>query len=458
MNFVKNFSSLSLPNSIPSGSIGKVGFFFGTLFLGQWVLSDLVHIPGGGLGILAVGAGIWWFVKSEKGSFKSPSTVQGWISRCYETLEQFEELEESEKSLINRKLRINYLEGILERSEPQNISFISTAGVELPNKNEVELALSNEASLNLSFKSILPIRDESWVLPNSVYEQDLLVYVLPLPLRAADLLWLKKIPEDQPSWVMVSWKDSSTWDEQLKDLQAQLPSCWSSRVLRLVGSSEEMSSVLSPIRNVLDQPKTNIEITKQRLLSILHSSWQADLETLRRDKFKSIQNRSQWIVAGAVFASPVPSADLLSVAVVNGLMIQEMAKIWSCKIQPEMLQTVARQLAIAAIAQGVVEWSGQALLGVAKFHGGSWVAAGSMQALSAAYLTRVVGRSMADWMALNNGVLEPDLELLKHQASQLVTAAAEEERVDWVGFLNQGKSWIQNQVKEAQLNAKILPS
>ena len=74
-----------------------------------------------------------------------------------------------------------------------------------------------------------------------------------------------------------------------------------------------------------------------------------------------------------------------------------------------------------------------------------WVAAGTIQALSAAYLTRVVGRSMADWMALNNGVTQPDLELIKQQAPQLVSKAAELERVDWMAFLKQSKEWIRSQ-------------
>jgi len=126
-------------------------------------------------------------------------------------------------------------------------------------------------------------------------------------------------------------------------------------------------------------------------------------------------------------------------------MIKEMSKIWSCKMKPELLEAVSRQLAIAAIGQGVVEWSGQSLLSLAKLDGSSWVAAGTIQALSAAYLTRVVGRSIADWMALNNGVSQPDLELIKQQAPQLVSKAAELERIDWVSFLKQSKEWIQSQ-------------
>ena len=134
---------------------------------------------------------------------------------------------------------------------------------------------------------------------------------------------------------------------------------------------------------------------------------------------------------------------------VNGLMIKEMSKIWSSKMKPELLEAVSRQLAMAAIAQGVVEWSGQSLLSLAKLDGSSWVAAGTIQALSAAYLTRVVGTSMADWMALNNGVSKPDLELLKVQAPQLIANAAEKEKVDWSSFILQSKNWI-NQIGNDQ--------
>jgi len=200
--------------------------------------------------------------------------------------------------------------------------------------------------------------------------------------------------------------------------------------------------VLKPVREQLQRSERVRQGTRQRLLGNLHRRWQADLETLRRERFRLLLQRSQWIVAGAVVASPVPSVDLLAVAVGNGLMVKEMAKIWNCPWTADVLQVIARQLGTAALAQGVVELSGQALLGLARLDGASWVAAGAMQALSAAYLTRVVGASMADWMALNAGVIEPDLEELKRQAPLLVANAAEQERLNLAGFAQQAREWI----------------
>ena len=442
---MKNHSLTKPSLSFPSFSIPKISLFIGLTITGQWVLSDVAHIPGGGLGLLLGFGLIFYVLKPGKVSFDAPSTVQGWVRRCHDVLENFEYLLEEGEQSESKKERINSLQKIIDRSEDQNIGFLKTKGVKLPDKDHLETVLGLTNQVKVSFPPALPVRDQNWILPDLIHEQDFIVYSLALPMSAADLLWIKNIPTDQPAWLMVACEEFSNWSDEQKALEAQLPDRWMNKVLQWNGSQAAMATVLSPIKKLLEQPKKNTDITKQRLLSRLHSSWQKDLEKLRREKFQIIQTRSQWIVAGIVFASPVPSTDLLGVAVVNGLMIKEMSKIWDCKMKPELIEAVSRQLAIAAIGQGVVEWSGQSLLSLAKLDGSSWVAAGTIQALSAAYLTRVVGRSIADWMALNNGVTQIDLNLIKQQAPQLVSKAAELEKVDWVGFLKQSKEWIKSQ-------------
>ena len=443
-NFAVKTPSIPIP-SLKSSTypVGKIGIALGTFFLSDWILTDFLHLPGGGIAVIAAGAGIWWVVKRpSKPKFDSPSTVNGWISRCREVLSQFKDLEKQMEVNTSSEARLEELDNVLTRSESQKISFICSNGTEFPDPEVIEQSLKPSNNLDIFWSSLLPNKDKNWLLPKSFYENDLLVYILPLPLKAIDLLWLEKLPKDLPTWVLVDWIDDKTWEAQLEMLKIQLPNILSSNVIRFNCNNVDTKKVFSPIIKTLGQREKNRDITSKRLLSNLHSNWQLDLEYLRRQKFREIQQQSQWLVAGAVFASPVPSTDLLAVSVVNGLMLKEMGKIWACKWSPETLQIVARQLVGAALTQGVVEWSSQALLGIAKLHGGSWIAAGTMQALSAAYLTRVVGRSMADWLALNNGVSELDLELLKDQVPQIVSNAAKEERVDWSLFVDQAKSWI----------------
>jgi uncharacterized protein (DUF697 family) len=182
-----------------------------------------------------------------------------------------------------------------------------------------------------------------------------------------------------------------------------------------------------------------------RRLQQLHGRWQRDLEHLRRELFRPLQRRTQWIVAAGVVAAPLPSLDLLVLAVANGLMLQEMARLWDCPWSLEQLRAAAGELAKASLALGVVEWSSQALAGLVKWHGATWLVGGAMQALSAAYLTRVVAHAMADMLALSAGVSEPDLAAIKLEAPLLVARAAEEEKLDWSVFLEQGRQWLRSQ-------------
>ena len=69
----------------------------------------------------------------------------------------------------------------------------------------------------------------------------------------------------------------------------------------------------------------------------------------------------------------------------------------------------------------------------------------TIKALSAAYLTRVVGHAMADLMARSVGVSEPDLEAIKAESPLLIAKAAEAERVDWAAFLHEARGWLMQQ-------------
>ena len=439
----------------PSLPIGKVGVALGSVCLGQWFLSDVAHVPGAAISFLALGAGVFWLSKPVKTVFNSPTSVKGWIDRCQTVIDQFETLEEGRNPSKLKNERLDLLNRTINRPQRQILSFIGFSENNVIQSSFLEDIFKKYISLDIKWEKSLPTSDKGWILPDYINNSDLLIYNLPLPLKASDLLWLKKLPLQQPIWLIVNPSNEGSLDVQLTELHAQLPSGLKDNLLSIGSLDSQLTSDFSPVTRVLDDPKTLTDLTTRRMLGKLHSSWQSELEVLRREKFSDIQYRTQWIVAGAVFASPVPSTDLLSIAVVNGLMIQEMAGIWSCSWKPEILKIVARQLVGAALAQGIVEWSGQALMGVAKLHGGSWVAAGALQALSAAYLTRVVGRSMADWMAINNGVEECDLEALKLQAPEIVAKAAAEEKLNWTSFLKQAANWkpIPQRISSSAFNA-----
>ena len=429
---------------VTSALVRRVVLSVAVIDTGQWLLSDLLHVPGGGLGVLGGLAGLWWLSRPAKPpSFREPASLKGWIQRCEEVLNQFSELELVLDLQGLRAPRESELRRIEAFDQPLSLGVVATDGAVLPATAQLQKALAGLHSLDLCIANPLPVSSTTWSWPADLQELDVLLHVVPLPLRAADLLWLDQLPADRPVWLLLSSSVNISSDNQLEPLLCQLPERWHQQLLPWSGETADLRVVLQPVREQLLRSERLRQGTRQRLLSQLHQHWQADLETLRRERFRLLLQRSQWIVAGVVVASPVPSVDLLAVAVGNGLMVKEMAKIWNCPWSADVLRVIARQLGTAALAQGVVELSGQALLGLARLDGSSWVAAGAVQALSAAYLTRVVGVSMADWMALNAGVPEPDLEELKRQAPLLVARAAEQERLNLAGFARQAREWIE---------------
>ena len=420
----------------PSSLLRPLALAGAGLLAGQWLISDVMHIPGGGLGLLAAGGVVIWLGrKPSQPRLVAPVSLDGWIARCQEVLDQFARFEQQPSADLARRAE---LKRVLDRCGPVRMAMVALGGSQGPNDADLSSSLAGPAPVTLSLCHPLTTDDGSRSWPGGLLDQDLILFSLQAPLLASDLLWLQQVPDDQPAWLLVSTdaKDAST--DAVAAVRDDLPERWRERIL-VQESSMQLRTALAPLRRSLKQAAVE---TRPRLLADLHRRWQRDLESLRRERFLQIQQRTQWVVAGSVMASPIASLDLLAVAVANGLMIKEMGEIWGTSLQPDVLREAAAQLARVALAQGVVEWTGQTLLGLAKLDGGSWLIAGSMQALSAAYLTRVVGRSMADWLAINAGVDELDLVALKQQAPLLVARAAEEERANWNGFVQQSREWL----------------
>ena len=408
------------------------------LGFGEWFLSDLMNFAGGSIGFFILCFGGYFYLKNEKPKFNEPKDLDGWRKLCNEDLDFFEELElrnNLEKQNIKRRKSLDL---ILNRETKEEIYCIGQKSF------DSNMALFKnyfrEDNFNLNFIEKLPHYNASEIVPEAILSSDAILYFLNLPLSANDFLWLEKLPKSMPIWLVALSANGLDSNNELEELKAQIPEDYVSRIIKFDTIKNNLSNIPFSFRKFFMSTSSNIENTKKRLLKRLHINWQSEIEGIRRMQLKDLQRRNQIIVATSVFLSPIPSIDVLSMTVLNSMMIKEIKSIWGCSWSPEILDKVSKQIIKTAIAQGVIEWSGQTLLGLTKWHGPNWLVSGSFQAISAAYLTRVVSSSLADFMAISKGVSEPDLEFIKENSEKIVEKAFENEKINWKSLISELKT------------------
>ena len=443
---------------LPAIGTGVMGWFAldGLLRLSHLPIASGLTLAGLGLGLGAL------LLRRRQPRGPAPTDVPGWLGRLDQLEAQFLRLAGElapAQAELDSQLRKDQLAALRQELERQGLqlALVGTCPPALALQPDLIGALRGPETLQLHWAHPLPAWSADWSWPEAFAACDLLIHHLRTPLSAADLRWLEALPAAQPAWLLVEFKGV---DQTLEALAAELRSLLgqelSQRLLFWNGLPTTLTASISPLARQLASAGAELRRGRQlRRLEQLHGLWQCDLEQLRRQHFLPLQRRTQWLVAAGVVAAPLPSLDLLVLAVANGLMLREMARLWDCPWTFEQLQAAASELAKAALAQGVVEWSSQLLTGLVKLHGATWLVGGALQALSAAYLTRVVARSMADMLALSAGVSEPDLAEIKRQAPLLVAKAAAAEKLDWPAFLEQGRQWLRNQSETGSLAESV---
>ena len=413
-----------------------------------------LHGGGSWLGLGALAGGWLWLAKGQIGRSLplSPKTVESWSERCQSLLPEFAQLDSNVESQESRKAA---LQELLSASGRSGLRLAVVGSGRLPQDHlyGIQVGLRGAVPLQLVVSDPLPRKSSQWQWSHPFASSDALIFHLQPPLMAADLRWLEALPADLPLWVLMEANGPGSPEAWVADLCSQWPGAKPERILLWDGNTEALKASLAPLSQWMAREGKQLpQSTLCRCLEHLHGRWQADLERLRRVQWRQYQQRTQWLVAAGVLVSPALSLDLVVLSAANGLMLREMARLWNCPWTLEQLKTAALHLSKAALAMGVAEWSSQAVVSAFKLHGGTWLVGGTLQALSAAYLTRVVGHAMADLMARSVGVSEPDLEAIKAEAPLLVAKAAEAERLNWGAFLQEARGWLtqQDQIQKLQ--------
>lgn len=117
----------------------------------------------------------------------------------------------------------------------------------------------------------------------------------------------------------------------------------------------------------------------------------------RSREAEQIITRYQWIGAGAIAVTPLPVVDMLAAAAVNAQMVVEIGQVYGCELNSETGKDLALSLGKTLVSLGVVKGAIELVAKALQFTATTYVIGKVIQAISAAYLTRIAGKSFVEY-------------------------------------------------------------
>ncbi len=175
----------------------------------------------------------------------------------------------------------------------------------------------------------------------------------------------------------------------------------------------EISGLTEKLNQILEQEKEKLVwATTRRKAEIVRLETKNILNQIRKERAIPIIEQYQWIAAATAFANPVPALDLLATAAINAQLIVDLSAIYEQKISLEQGKQVAGTMGELMLKLGLVELSTKTLTTILKSNSVTFVAGGAIQAVSAAYLTRVAGMSLVEYFATQTDTNSVNFEKL----------------------------------------------
>lgn len=121
------------------------------------------------------------------------------------------------------------------------------------------------------------------------------------------------------------------------------------------------------------------------------------IERQRRQQAEKIIDRYQWIGAGVIAVTPLPVVDMLATAAVNAQMVAELGQVYGCEINSDRGKELAFSLGKTLVSLGVVKGAVELLAKALQFHVATFIVGKAIQGVTAAYLTRIAGKSFVEY-------------------------------------------------------------
>ncbi len=420
--------------------VGGIG-----LTLGLWGLDSIYHsLSGVGdwltLGAIAAGGSYWWY--NRQGKPVRVNQMTGEIDRATldRAIDQVElviaqlAIESPQSSQIDRlQQQLTQVKTNLTRPERQ---IAITGGQKVGKSSLMKLLTTTPITAATPLKyietpALFSIGADSAVAAAKAeqvaLDADLVLFLTNGDLTATEYKYLELLDRshqrvillfnqidrylpDERNLILQKLQATVTGKLAPQDVVATSTAPASVKVRQIQADGSTIESLETPPVEIdnLDRQLTNILATEgeklvwantYRQVAKVQTTAKTELNNVRRDRALPIIEQNQWIVAAAAFANPLPALDLIATAAVNAQMVVDLGAIYQQKFSLEQAQSAAGAMGNVMLKLGLVELCTQTVAGLLKTNAITFVAGGLVQGLSAAYLTRIAGLTLIEYLA-----------------------------------------------------------
>jgi hypothetical protein len=123
----------------------------------------------------------------------------------------------------------------------------------------------------------------------------------------------------------------------------------------------------------------------------------AAIDKQRQEQAEKIIERFQWYGAAAIAFMPIPMVDMLGTAAVNAQMVVEIGRVYGCNLDFERGKELAFSLARTLASLGIIKGAWDLMSTTMQVHPGTALVSRAIQGGTAAYLTRIAGKSFIEY-------------------------------------------------------------
>ncbi|MEL6555488.1 MAG: GTP-binding protein [Cyanobacteria bacterium J06621_11] len=164
----------------------------------------------------------------------------------------------------------------------------------------------------------------------------------------------------------------------------------------------QVENLIERILSILQTESTELMASNVLLQSQKLGEEARDLLTAQRQQqAEAIVERYQWVGAGVLAATPLPVVDMLATAAVNAQMVIELGRVYGIEVSIEEAKALAVSLTKTMAGLSVAKGAMKMLAVGLQVNLATAVASKLVQGASAAYLTRIAGKSFITYFQAN---------------------------------------------------------